>query len=123
MIRYLSMSLLGVTAAALSGWAGDTKEPPRSIDQELLQRSRALMKHLQDKGYRNVGVLKFRLQVGAEKPRFDAGRLPGLLATRLENALIYANSVKEPVGVTRNAGAAAARHDPGATWATAEGRK
>lgn len=121
MIRNPRVWPVGAAALTLVIWTGTARAD--QIDQALFQHSPKLMKHLRDRGYRNVGVLKFQLQVGKEKPRFDAGRLTSLMATRLENALILANNLKVPLGVTRDAGMVAAKNNPAATWATGPGRE
>src|SRR5262249_22800266 len=82
-----------------------------------------LMRHLQKQGYQNVGVLKFRVQVGTADPRFDAGRLTSMLATRLENVLILANDMQKPLGITRGASQTAAERDRTATYTTEAGRQ
>ncbi len=93
------------------------------LDQEMLKRGPTVMQHLQKQGHQNVGVLKFRVQVGDKEPSFDAGRLTSLLATRLENVLILANDLKQPLGITRGASESAARTDKTATYRTEAGRR
>jgi hypothetical protein len=92
------------------------------LDKELLKRSEEIMKQLRQKGYRNVGVLKFEAQVGDAKPQMLLGRINTVMATRLENALILANDEDNLIGVTRSASDVAATRDRGATFRTAEGQ-
>ncbi|HYT94204.1 MAG TPA: hypothetical protein VEL76_36140, partial [Gemmataceae bacterium] len=96
-----------------------------AIDDALLERGRAMMKYLRNKDnkdVKNVGVLKFQVQVRDGKPRMEVGRLNSLMETRLENVLILANEDdKRVIGVTRGASQAAAARDKNATYLTAEG--
>ncbi|MCI0464374.1 MAG: hypothetical protein L0Z62_46155 [Gemmataceae bacterium] len=93
------------------------------LDQEMLKRGPTVMQHLQKQGHKNVGVLKFRVQVGDKKPSFDSGRLTSLLATRLENVLILANDLQQPIGITRGASEVAARGDKTASYRDEAGRR
>jgi hypothetical protein len=93
------------------------------IDEKMLQSAAEIMEHLQKQGHKNVAVLNFRVQLTGAKAPFAVGRLNSVMATRLENALILANEVERPVGITRGAGERAASRDKKATYLTAEGRK
>jgi hypothetical protein len=48
-----------------------------------------------DKGYKSVGVLRFRVQKGSRKPSFDACSLCDGMTTRLENCLILSCDPKD----------------------------
>jgi len=79
--------------------------------------------HLQKNGYKNVGVLRFEVKKGKSAPSMNVGTMNSLVATRLENALILVMERENPIGITRNAGAVAARRDPDANWHTEAGRE
>lgn len=91
------------------------------IERQLLKGSPTIMKALRDKGYKNVGVLKFRVKNGKAPATDRQGTLNRRLAEKLELALILANKVNDPVGIVRDANAVAATID-GATHLTSEGR-
>lgn len=119
---------LAVAALALTGTA-----PARAdnIDQGLLQLQKgqtetpaqAIMRYLRQQKYRNVGVLRFEVKKGAAPATMAAGQLNSLMATRLENALIYVADLKDPIGVTRGASTVAATRDRAANYHTAAGRQ
>ncbi len=122
LIRWNLVGRFGAAALALAVWSAAAPRARADVlDKEMLGSCATVMEHLQKQGYKNVGVLKFRVQVGKGQPRFDVGRLNSLMATRLENALILANDEENPVGVTRGASQVAANRDKGATYLTAEG--
>lgn len=92
------------------------------LEKELLVQAPKLLKELKDSGYKNIGVLKFRVKIG-DKPVTDrAGTLNYRLTEKLEMALILANKITDPVGIIHNANATAATIK-GATHLTPEGRK
>lgn len=92
------------------------------LERQLIHAAPALLKFAQEKGYKNVGVLKFRIKKG-DRPGTDrAGTLNTNLALRTELALILANSVREPLGIVHDASAVAAKI-PGASHLTQEGRQ
>src|SRR5262249_54143119 len=66
------------------------------------------IRYLKDHGYKTVGVLKFRVQVGDAPPSDGVGPLNLNLAGRLEVALVLADDLREPVGIIRGADAVAA---------------
>src|SRR5437764_15258602 len=80
------LSCLAVTALALLS--------PRlaradKIDLKLAEEMPRVVKYLQDHGYKNVGVLRFRAQKHSDKQaHFDVGAINGNLADRLENLLV-----------------------------------
>src|SRR5205807_614069 len=66
-----------------------------SLEQDLLAQAPRLITHLQDKGCKNVGVLKFLIYKGDSALTDNAGPLNLGLAQRLEIALALANPVEE----------------------------
>src|SRR4051794_35954696 len=96
---------LGV-ALVVAGLAPPPLRAQESLERQFVQQAPQLIRHLQDQGYKNVGVLKF-LVARDGKPSDNAGTLNLLLARRLELALILANAPKTPVGIVENASAVA----------------
>lgn len=93
------------------------------IDGKLRGEAVAIMKDLEKKGYKNVGILKFQVQNGNTPPTLTAGKLNYVMATRLENALVMTDKPDAPIGITRGASAVAASKDKKASFLTAEGRQ
>jgi len=93
-----------------------------SLEKQLLGQAPKLLKELKDAGYKNIGVLKFRVKVGDQPSSDRVGTLNHRLTEKLEMALILANKVTDPLGIIRNANATAATIK-GATHLTPEGRK
>jgi hypothetical protein len=91
------------------------------LEKQMLRQAPQILDKLRENGYRNVGVLKFRVKKGNEPLTDNAGPLNLTLANRLEMALVLANKVKSPLGIIHDASAVAARL-PGASHLTAEGR-
>jgi hypothetical protein len=92
------------------------------LDRELLKRAPAILGRLRDKGYANVGVLKFRTQKGKDRPTDNAGTFNLAVADRLELALLLADDSRQPVGILRRASSVAAKL-PGASHLTRAGRQ
>ncbi len=92
------------------------------LERQLLQQAPRVLQYLKEKGCRNVGVLKFRVQKGKAAATDNAGTLNLSLARRLEVALVLANDVRAQVGILRDASSVAARL-PGANHLTVEGRR
>lgn len=113
-------ALLLTAAAALSLTASARAD---NIDQELEKRASDVLKQLQQRGYQNVGVLKFMVKKGKSEPSFSVGAMNHNLATRLENALILADDPAKPLGVIRDATSVAAHEAPKANYGTAAGRE
>ena len=90
------------------------------LDQEMLKAAPTVLEFLKDKSVRNVGVLKFASAEGAGKPT-DVGEINRTVADRLEMALILKTAINNPIGVIRDATAAAAKID-GASHRSATGR-
>jgi hypothetical protein len=103
---------------------GGLPAPARAddLERQLLKQAPKVIQYLQDKGYQNVGVLKFRVKKGDGPISDRAGTLNLTLADRLELALVLADDFKKPVGIIRNASAVAARIK-GANHLTKEGRQ
>lgn len=93
-------------------------------DHAFLQQAPAILQFARDKGYRNVGVLKFRIAKGDGPVSDSVGTLNSYLADRLQVALLLANPLKveQQVGIIDNASAVAAGL-AGANHLTAEGRQ
>jgi hypothetical protein len=92
------------------------------LEKALLKEAPKIVQFLQEKGYRNVGVLKFRVKKGDGPASAAAGTLNLDVARRLEVALLLANDPKKPLGVIAGA-SGIADTIPGANHLTAEGRK
>jgi hypothetical protein len=84
----------------------------------------SLVDSLKAKGYKNVGVLRFRVQRETRKPSYTAP-LSGSLAERVENVLIIHNAPKEKdaLGIIHNAGKEATENKVGAWYSSADARK
>ena len=76
-----------------------------NLDLELLKQAPGLLRKLNDRKLRNVGVLPFRVKKGARPTRLDTAPLSVSMTTRLENALILANDENErkALGILRDA--------------------
>jgi hypothetical protein len=94
------------------------------LDHALLKQAPRVLTALRTHGYRNVGVLKFRVQKGDGRPGDNAGPLNLDVARRLEIALALANPIAEDkqLGILRDASGVAAGIR-GASHLTAEGRR
>jgi len=92
------------------------------LERELLVAAPAVLKYAQERGYKNIGVLKFRIKKGDHPGSDRAGTLNSNLAMRLELALIMANKVRAPIGIVHDASAVAA-NIPGASHLSADGRQ
>lgn len=62
-----------------------------TISQQIQQHVPAVLEHLQSRGVKTVGVLKFRVRKPGQKTSDRVGLLNSLLADRLEVGLILAN--------------------------------
>ncbi len=92
------------------------------LEKKLLQEIPQVMRILRDKGYQNVGVLKFRVKKGNQAVSDQVGTLNQRLAEKLELALVVGNDIRNPIGVVRGAGQVAAGID-GANHLSPEGRQ
>lgn len=112
--------LVLLTFATLLVGTVQAEELP-TLEQALLQQAPRILKFAHEHGYKNVGVLKFRIREGNARPSDRNGLLNRNLAERLELALIVKNQLQSPVGIIHNASDVAATI-PGATHLTTEGR-
>lgn len=111
-------------ALALGALAASRLPAAQPLDAALLDAAARVVSHSHQLGFRTIGVLKFRVQIGDRSPSDRAGTANSLLATRLEAALALANP-NDPagqVGLVRDASAVAATI-PGAAHTSAEGRR
>lgn len=110
----LACTLVLATAAA----------PARAADRiedNLPGQAFKVMRYLKKQGYKNVGVLKFRVQKGDNKPSFRVGPLNVAMATRLENVLLAMNRGAPPLGIIHDASQVAARKREKATYVSSAG--
>jgi hypothetical protein len=91
------------------------------IEDELPAQAGRVLKYLKEQGYRNVGVLKFRVKKGNEPEKFNAGPLNVAMATRLENALLIKNDKTQPIGIIHDAPRVAWSHKERASYMTPDG--
>jgi hypothetical protein len=109
-LRYLkSLMVLGFAAGLLTAFAPVSQAG--SLEQELLRNAPQLMKNLRDKGYKNVGVLKFRVRKGNAEPSDSVGTLNLTLANRTEMALVLVNdpATDKQIGIIQDASSVAAK--------------
>jgi hypothetical protein len=117
------MRLHHLLAASLGGLLILSPTHAGPIDDALLRRAPQLFRDLKAKGYKNVGILKFRVEKGGKAATFHAGPLNNNMTLRLEEALIRANDETNPIGITHNASDTAAETDGQLSYLTAEGRQ
>lgn len=91
------------------------------IEREFLLHAPKILQSVREKGYNNVGVLKFRIRQGDRAASDRNGTLNLELARRLTIALILKNDIRKPVGILADANAVAAGL-PGASHLTERGR-
>jgi hypothetical protein len=85
------------------------------LDADLLKKGGHVLLYLNDKGYRNVGVLPFQVKKGYRPASFEGAPVAMNLTTRLENALILSQDpTGKTLGVIRNAAGTASRAHVGA---------
>ena len=92
------------------------------IDDELVKNAEKMVKALQDKGYKNVGVIKFLVRRGKDELNANVGPINLNLATRVENALLLGMDPSKPLGVIRDATQISAAADPKMSVRTAAAR-
>ena len=78
----------------------------------MIDASRELAHSLNEKGFKNVGVLKFLVKKGKGPSDGSAGSLNLNIADRLEAALIHGMDESKPLGVIHAATAVAAKAEP-----------
>jgi len=110
MIRFPQLLLPALLLVAIAGTARADR-----LDEQLNKRLPDLIEQLKRK-YKNVGVLRFRVQDGNRKETFDSP-LSGRLVERLETMLILNNGSDESkaLGILYKPGLTAARSKI-ATW-------
>ena len=121
-LRLAAASLMGLLCA-LPAPVSAADAPSASLDRALQEQAPEILKQLREKGYKNVGVLKFRIKKGTDPVSDKVGTLNMFLADRLEVALILVNSndPAKQIGIVKKASAVAAKI-PGASHVTADGR-
>lgn len=93
------------------------------LQKQLLREAPKIHDYCREKGYKNIGVLKFRVKKGSDPISDNVGTLNMQLANQLEVALTLSNSndPAKQLGIIRRASSAAAKI-PGANHVSAEGR-
>jgi hypothetical protein len=109
-------ALVVLPAAALPARAGH-------LDLKLIEYGHKLIELCRDRGYKNVGVLKFGVRVGKRGAAGPVEPLSSSLADRVENLLVLANNLEQPIGVIHAAGEVAAARDARAGFRTARDRE
>jgi hypothetical protein len=94
------------------------------MDTQLHGEMPAIVQTLQDAGFKNVGVLRFRVQVGNQKPDFTTP-MSGVLATSVRNFLIIHGGPeeKEALAVLQDPGLVAQKQKVGAWYRNTAGRR
>jgi hypothetical protein len=113
-----------LAAALVLGNSGPARlhaaEPP-ALEEALFRQAPKVIARLQERGYANIGVLKFLVTKDDRAFNDNVGTLNQSLARRLELALLLVNDPRRPVGIVANASAVAQR-TPGANHLTRAGR-
>ncbi|MFM7071766.1 MAG: hypothetical protein ACKO38_08255 [Planctomycetota bacterium] len=104
-----------------SAMVGTSCPAADDLEKQLLKQGKKLVAALQEKGYKNVGILKFRVKKGKEAASDSVGPLNLRLAEKLELALILGNPVRDPLGIVHAASNVAASI-PGGSHLSKEGR-
>src|SRR4051794_11566094 len=100
--RRMALALAFAAAAAPAARADN-------LDDNLLKNTPGIVKQLHEGGYKNVGVLHFRVEKGKNvgaKAAFSLGTIAESLAERVENALVLCD--KDTLNVIHDASATAA---------------
>lgn len=113
-----------LAAVLLTGLSQSAALHGATIEEQFLQQAPRIVAHLRQQGYRNVGVLKFRVKKGNGPVSDSVGTVNTFLAHRLEVALVLASShdPAQQVGLIRGASATASGIR-GAGHTTAQGRQ
>jgi hypothetical protein len=83
------------------------------IDLQIKKEGEKLIESLKQKGHQSVGVLRFQIQVGEQSPSFSTGMLNAEMIGIVENALVLANTGKEPILLVREVSSVATKADVG----------
>lgn len=105
----------------LSARFGNSCPAADDLEKELLKQGKKLVTALKEKGYKNVGILKFRVKKGTDAASDRVGPLNLRLAEKMELALILGNPVNDPLGIVHAASAVAASI-PGGSHLSKDGR-
>jgi hypothetical protein len=99
--------ILTLAAGLLALWPGMARAD--KLDKKLNETMPDIVKHVQSKGYKNVGILRFSAQKGNRPESYSLGPINGNMASRLENLLVvHGGDDKGPLfGVIHDAGLAA----------------
>lgn len=97
----------GMLLALVIGLALPRSARADAIDVQLQKIGPDLVEHLREKGYRNVGVLKFRVEKGKKYASFNVGPLNSSMALRVETALLIYNP-NDKLGIIHDANRIAA---------------
>jgi hypothetical protein len=94
---------------------GKQTAPAKNLDIGLLKQAPKMVMFLSEKGYKNIGVLPFKVKKGTREAGFYSGPLGTTLPGRLENALIMSMGDDESVAlnIIRDAGGAASQQKVG----------
>jgi hypothetical protein len=106
----VSLSALAVfcLAAPVALRAG-SERPVRSVQLGLVRAAPKILKDAREKGYRNIGVLKFLVKKGKGPLTDNAGTLNLDMARWLEQALNLEDDAVRPIGVIKDPSAVAAK--------------
>lgn len=116
-MRPLTTALLLLAAASTAPAA----ELP-SVEEAFLKVAPQVLKHCEDKNYRNIAVLKFQVDIDGKGYKDNVGTIGLTMCTRLEMALLMQMGGKgKKFGIIEDANAVAAKI-PGATHVAVEGR-
>jgi hypothetical protein len=114
----------GLAGLLLACWAGGSGARADNIDEKLVVEAPKLMQEIYHRGYKNVGVLSFRLEKGQSRPTFHGGMIVTNMADRLQDALVLAlNPEKPAVGVADGCSAVAGRSIAKASYRMPDDRR
>jgi hypothetical protein len=120
-MKRLILSLLTLSVLVPLALPADEPQQTPILESALGKEAKGILNRLKEKGYKNVGVLKFMLaREGKGKVTDSLGTLNLLLARRLEMALIVKNDAREPIGIIEDPSAVAAKIE-GASHLSEEG--
>jgi hypothetical protein len=120
--RLMAATVVAALTLTLLTPAQQAARPKDRLDQELPAKAIGLLKVLKKRDYKTVGVLKFRVKQGTQPANFDAGMLPSVLTTGVENALIVENGKDAPLDIIREAGKVVAGQKKHGSYLTESGR-
>ena len=104
-MRTLWAGLWLLLVSAPAAPAADAVVP--AMEEALLQAAPKILKFCQDKGHRNIAVLKFQISLDGKDYRDDAGTMGLNFCERLEQALLM-QIQSRPFGMIRDANEIAA---------------